>query len=199
MGQRKILRLQSLHVTQQLVLDVIAIEDVVGQKRARARQRFRVVVFRERQELAQSERQRVFAGETVTFETRHRRKDGTLLDVDQALSRFLPAQLAQLRKLLAAQPATLKDLPAGLIVTSGRGIHGPQMAELAFYYMIALSRNVRGMLENQERRKWERWPQRLLLGKTASLVGVGAISEEIAVRCQAFGMTTIGVSDSRMY
>jgi phosphoglycerate dehydrogenase-like enzyme len=36
---------------------------------------------------------------------------------------------------------TLKDLPAGLIVTSGRGIHGPQMAELTFYYMIALSRD----------------------------------------------------------
>jgi len=92
---------------------------------------------------------------------------------------------------------TLKDLPSGLIVTSGRGIHGPQMAELAFYYMIALSRDARGMMENQKRRKWERWPQRLLLRKTAVLVGVGAISEDIAVRCQAFGMKTIGVSDSR--
>ena len=93
--------------------------------------------------------------------------------------------------------ATLQDLPQGLIITSGRGIHGPQMAELAFYYMIALSRNVRGMMDNQKARKWERWPQRLLLGKTAVLVGVGAISEDIGVRCQAFGMTTIGVSDAR--
>lgn len=92
---------------------------------------------------------------------------------------------------------TLTDLPAGLIVTSGRGIHGPQMAELAFLYMIALSRNLRGMLENQVRQTWERWPQRLLLGKSAVLVGVGAISEDVAVRCKAFGMTTLGVSDSR--
>jgi phosphoglycerate dehydrogenase-like enzyme len=53
------------------------------------------------------------------------------------------------------------------------------------------------MMENQKHRKWERWPQRLLLGKTAALVGVGAISEEIAIRCQAFGMNTIGVSESR--
>ena len=38
-------------------------------------------------------------------------RDDTLLNVDQALSRFLPAQLAQLRELLAARPVTLKDLP----------------------------------------------------------------------------------------
>jgi hopanoid biosynthesis associated RND transporter like protein HpnN len=38
-------------------------------------------------------------------------KDDTLLAVDQALSRFLPQQLAQLRQLLAARPVTLKDLP----------------------------------------------------------------------------------------
>jgi hopanoid biosynthesis associated RND transporter like protein HpnN len=38
-------------------------------------------------------------------------KDETLLNVDQALSRFLPAQLAQLRDLLDAHPVTLKDVP----------------------------------------------------------------------------------------
>ena len=92
--------------------------------------------------------------------------------------------------------ATL-DLPPDVAITSGRGIHGPQMAELTFLYMLALSRNARGMIANQERHHWERWPQRLLLGKTAVLVGVGAISEELAVRCQAFGMTTIGVSSAR--
>ncbi len=92
---------------------------------------------------------------------------------------------------------TLEDLPAGLIVTSGRGIHGPQMAELAFMYMIALSRNLRGILANQAHQAWERRPQRLLLGKSAVLVGVGAISEDVALRCKAFGMETLGVSDSR--
>jgi hopanoid biosynthesis associated RND transporter like protein HpnN len=38
--------------------------------------------------------------------------DATLTTVDQALSRFLPAQLSQLRDVLDAKPVTLKDLPA---------------------------------------------------------------------------------------
>ncbi len=37
--------------------------------------------------------------------------DDTLLSADQALSRFLPAQLMQLRDLLGAKAVTLKDLP----------------------------------------------------------------------------------------
>jgi phosphoglycerate dehydrogenase-like enzyme len=93
--------------------------------------------------------------------------------------------------------ASLTHLGADVIVTSGRGIHGPQMSEMAFLYMIALSRDFRGMLANQAERKWERWPQRLLLGKTVVLVGVGAISEEMARRCKAFGMSVIGVSAAR--
>jgi phosphoglycerate dehydrogenase-like enzyme len=89
------------------------------------------------------------------------------------------------------------DLPDGVVVTSMRGIHGPQMAELAFLMMIALSRDARAMLDNQRTHVWRRWPQRLIYGKTATIVGVGAISEELALRCQAFGMRTIGVSSAR--
>ena len=37
--------------------------------------------------------------------------DAVLLNVDQALTRFLPTELAQLRNLLDAQPVTLKDVP----------------------------------------------------------------------------------------
>ena len=94
---------------------------------------------------------------------------------------------------------TVEALPLApeVIITSGRGIHGPQMAELAFLTMMSLSRDFPAMLTNQRARKWERWPQRLLLGKTAVLVGVGVISEEIASRCKAFGMHVIGVSSAR--
>lgn len=92
---------------------------------------------------------------------------------------------------------TLEHLRPDVLITSGRGIHGPQMSEMAFLYMIGLSRDFRGMLANQARHHWERWPQKLLLGKTAALVGVGTISEEMAARCKAFGMTVVGVSSAR--
>ena len=92
--------------------------------------------------------------------------------------------------------ATL-SLPRGTTVASMRGIHGPQMAEVAFLYMIALSRKFTAMQANQRQKRWERWPQRLLFEKTVVFVGVGAISEDIASRTKAFGMRVIGVSDAR--
>jgi len=88
-------------------------------------------------------------------------------------------------------------LPERVIVTSARGIHGPQMSEMAFVHMLSLARGLPRMMANQRRAQWERWPQRLLLGKTAVLVGVGSISEELALRCKAFGMRVTGVSDAR--
>ncbi|MDH7797648.1 MULTISPECIES: D-2-hydroxyacid dehydrogenase [unclassified Beijerinckia] len=91
----------------------------------------------------------------------------------------------------------LKALKADVRITSGRGIHGPQMSELAFLYMIALSRNFPAMQANQRNHVWQRWPQTLLLGKTAVLIGIGPIAEDMAARCKAFGMQVIGISDAR--
>lgn len=92
---------------------------------------------------------------------------------------------------------SLKALKADVRITSGRGIHGPQMSELAFLYMISLSRNFAAMQANQRNHVWQRWPQTLLLGKTAVLVGIGPIAEDMAARCKAFGMQVIGISDAR--
>ena len=92
---------------------------------------------------------------------------------------------------------TLKNLKPGVRITSGRGIHGPQMSELAFLGMIALSRSFPQMMQNQRAHNWQRWPQKLLFGKTAVLVGIGPIAEDLAIRCEAFGLRVIGVSDAR--
>ena len=88
-------------------------------------------------------------------------------------------------------------LPADVIVTSARGVHGPQMSEVAILHMLALSRDFGAMVENQAQARWDRWPQKLLHGKTAVIVGVGSISEALAMRCKAFDMRVVGVSDSR--
>jgi phosphoglycerate dehydrogenase-like enzyme len=92
---------------------------------------------------------------------------------------------------------TLKNLKSDVRITSGRGIHGPQMSELAFLYMIALSRDFPRMQRNQQTHVWERWPQKLIWGKTAVILGIGPIAEELAARCDAFGLRVIGVSDAR--
>jgi D-2-hydroxyacid dehydrogenase (NADP+) len=90
----------------------------------------------------------------------------------------------------------LKALRPEVTVTSTRGMHGPQMSELVFLHMLALTRDFPRMQRNQAAGHWERWPQPLLWGKTVVIVGVGAISEALAPRCKAFGMTVYGVSNS---
>jgi D-2-hydroxyacid dehydrogenase (NADP+) len=92
-------------------------------------------------------------------------------------------------RLSALRPETL--------LTSTRGMHGPQMSELVFLHMLALARDLPRMQRNQAAARWERWPQPLLWGKSVVIVGVGAIAEALAPRCKCFGMKVIGVSASR--
>ncbi|WP_407495862.1 D-2-hydroxyacid dehydrogenase [Pseudooceanicola sp. MF1-13] len=82
----------------------------------------------------------------------------------------------------------------GIAVTNCKGIHGPQMSEMAILLMMASARNFPAVQDNQKTKTWERWPQPLLAGKTACLVGVGAISEHLAGLLNAFGMTVTGVT-----
>ncbi|MGG7564555.1 D-2-hydroxyacid dehydrogenase [Rhodovulum sp. DZ06] len=88
-------------------------------------------------------------------------------------------------------------LPAGVALTNCRGIHGPQMSELAILMMLAGPRRFARMLDNQRAARWESWPMPLLEGKTVCLLGLGAIAERLAAVCAAFGMEVTGVSDGR--
>lgn len=81
-----------------------------------------------------------------------------------------------------------------VVVTNMRGVQGPQMAEMAFLYMLNLARRFPQMLDNQRSHLWQRWDQVRLAGKTALIVGTGAVAAELAPRCRAFGMTVLGVS-----
>jgi phosphoglycerate dehydrogenase-like enzyme len=88
----------------------------------------------------------------------------------------------------------MKELDPKIPITSGRGIHGPQMSELAFLYMLNFARDIRTILSDQEKANFERRPQRLLWNKTVVIVGVGVISEDLAKCCKAFGMKVIGIT-----
>jgi D-2-hydroxyacid dehydrogenase (NADP+) len=81
-----------------------------------------------------------------------------------------------------------------VILTNARGIHGPQMAEMAILHMMALSRRVPQLVRNQAAHVWDRILPRVLDRRTVAILGVGVIAEHVAKVCQAFGMTTIGIS-----
>ncbi|MES2913257.1 MAG: D-2-hydroxyacid dehydrogenase [Pseudomonadota bacterium] len=86
------------------------------------------------------------------------------------------------------------ELADGVAVTATRGIHGPVMAEMAFCMMLALSRDLPRNIRSQAAHKWDRWPAALLFNKKIGIIGVGAIAQDIALRCRAFGMHVTGVS-----
>jgi phosphoglycerate dehydrogenase-like enzyme len=92
---------------------------------------------------------------------------------------------------------SLPSLPKGVLITSTRGIHGPQMSELAMLLMLALTRRFPDMVRNQDKAVWDRWPSELLWRKKAGILGLGAVGQEIARKCKAFGMTVYGINRSK--
>ncbi len=90
--------------------------------------------------------------------------------------------------------AASRTLRPEVVLTTTRGIHGPQMAEMAFLYMLNLARDYPRMHDNQKKHVWQRWTQVRLHDKTVVITGLGLIAEALAPRCKAFGMTVLGVS-----
>jgi phosphoglycerate dehydrogenase-like enzyme len=93
---------------------------------------------------------------------------------------------------LIDRPVLRKDV----IVTNVHGIHGPPVSEAAIGSMLALARNIPRAVRAQDKREWARFPAQLLHNKTVGIFGIGAIAEELAPKCKAFGMRVVGVSSS---
>jgi D-2-hydroxyacid dehydrogenase (NADP+) len=91
------------------------------------------------------------------------------------------------------------DLPSlgpEVVVTNIRGIHGAPVSEATIAYMLSLARDMPRSAHAQDKSAWERWPARLLDGKTVGILGVGMIAEYLAPICKQFGMTVLGISGS---
>lgn len=86
------------------------------------------------------------------------------------------------------------DLSPDASLTSMRGIHAPQMSEMAFLMMLALNRNFARIQDNQRNHEWQRWPGKILEGKRIAILGLGLIAEALAKRCKAFDMDVVGIT-----
>jgi phosphoglycerate dehydrogenase-like enzyme len=86
------------------------------------------------------------------------------------------------------------ELRKEVVLTSGRGIHGPPMREQTAFLMLSLSHDAQRLGRDRARAAWDRTPWPLLIGKTAVVVGVGVASTAIAELLKAFGMHTVGVT-----
>jgi phosphoglycerate dehydrogenase-like enzyme len=117
------------------------------------------------------------------------------MDVTDALFTRMPA-LQWVQSLATGVDHFLrsKTLPAGVILTSGRGIHGPAMRETVLHLMLSVSRDSNRLVADKNAARWERLPWPLLAGKTAAVIGTGVAGSAIGAALQALGMRVVGVS-----
>ncbi len=151
--------------------------------------------------------------EFVHATTPEQRAEG-LRDCDIAYTWILKApELATATRLkwlhtsaVAVETLCLDDLFArGIIVTNTRGVQAVPIAEHVMAVVLALSKQLPFVLDNQRQARWaqneftgDRLPW-LLKGKTLGLVGVGTIGSEIARRAQAFDMKVIALRRQPAY
>jgi D-2-hydroxyacid dehydrogenase (NADP+) len=86
------------------------------------------------------------------------------------------------------------SLKPEVLITSGRGIHGPPMREQVVYMMMAISRDAVRAVGDQKAHFWERRLWSTLHGKTAAIAGTGVVGSAIADLLKALGMHVIGVT-----
>lgn len=80
----------------------------------------------------------------------------------------------------------------GVVLTSARGVHGPQVAEHAFALLLALTRGIGFSMRNAVERSWRQYTGDELTGLTLGVLGLGPIGEEVARRALAWGMQVVG-------
>ena len=82
----------------------------------------------------------------------------------------------------------------GIIVMNTPGGNTISTAEHTVSMMLSLARNIPQANASLVAGKWDRkkYTGTEVMGKTIGIVGLGKIGQQVATRCQAFGMVTIG-------
>lgn len=84
---------------------------------------------------------------------------------------------------------------SNIVVTNAKNVYGPQIADHAFAFLLALTRKLNVTIPRQQLEEWSSGRDGMfeLDGKTAVIIGVGGIGTQIAQRAHGFGMKVIGV------
>ncbi len=86
-------------------------------------------------------------------------------------------------------------IESNIVVTNAKNVYGPQIADHAFAFLLALTRKLNVTIPRQHLEEWGggRGGMFELDGKTAVIIGVGGIGSQIAQRAHGFGLKVIGV------
>lgn len=82
---------------------------------------------------------------------------------------------------------------AGIAVTNASGVHGPNIGEYVLGAILLFIRRFDEATRRQRRNEWRHFQADELMGKTVTIIGLGAIGTAIVERLEGFGVRTIGV------
>jgi len=84
---------------------------------------------------------------------------------------------------------------SNVTLTNCKIIQGPEIADHAMALLLALTRDLHQVIPRRQEEEWRRGAYNPieLRNKTALVIGVGGIGQQIAQRAHAFGMKVIGV------
>lgn len=88
------------------------------------------------------------------------------------------------------------DVPAGVVLCNGRGIHDAGTAELALTLVLASLRGVPGFVRAQDRHEWTHEWFPALADRRVLLVGYGAIGAAVEARLRPFEVEVVRVARS---
>jgi phosphoglycerate dehydrogenase-like enzyme len=80
-----------------------------------------------------------------------------------------------------------------VIVTSVKGNGAIPLAEHAMMLMLMLNRDYPRWWRAQQERRWDHWNHPELNGLTCGIIGLGHSGQDLALKCKAFHMRTLGL------
>lgn len=124
-------------------------------------------------------------------------------DADGVIGTITPEILRAARRLKWAQVGVAgveriltPELKASdVVLTNCKILQGPEIADHAFAFLLALTRELHRIIPRRASQEWETraYSPIELQDKTALIVGMGGIGTQIAIRAHAFGMKVIGI------
>lgn len=81
-------------------------------------------------------------------------------------------------------------------VTSSSGVHAVPLAEYCLLGLLAFTKDLPRLLDDQRQRRWSHYPMAELRDQTLLVVGFGQIGSEVARLATAFGMRVLAVNRS---
>lgn len=132
---------------------------------------------------------------------------GEIGDADAFIGNITPEEVRAAKKLKWVQAMSagveqvlylsgsndLRD--SNIVLTNNKIVQGPEIADHAMAMLLALSRDLPTFWANKQSESWQARPYRgiELNGRTAVIIGLGGIGNQIATRAFGFGMSVIGV------